>query len=486
MSPGILWQDAKSAAEAMTYSGCSGHLVTITSQQEQDELYALFGSQLFGKWYGGYQEEGVIPANYGWQWVTGEPWVYTNWDSLEPNDAYGPASEQYLIGWLNQTSWDEYGKFWNDDGGNLDANGYVVEYDCAVTVNNVAPTATFNTPAYGITGVDFDLSLTDPYDPSSADTAAGFEYAFDCGDGIYSAWTNTNTASCHIDDIGSHTVKGKIRDKDGGETEYSALITILPPSAATDSALCYYDRAPEIEGQQFRLIFTPDMQLWPAYKLPASNPGQFFYNVFYTGEDPASFDISIPEPFVTQGANPVHVYTDVSVVEKDGFKCFEPDYESEIYAGDLENLPEDLPGGFLYVAIHLDYSLKGTTGYIPNANNDALSPDGLTVLIPNLDDYIFSVGGSQTDSQILQNVNEFKKIPGFGGLVMVGSEPLAGAPVKIYLNGNLLDTATTDEDGWYLYVYKHTGKPITYTVAWSGFSISGVLRANKFVEVNFP
>jgi hypothetical protein len=53
----------------------------------------------------------------------------------------------------------------------------------AVTVYNVAPTATFNAPKYGIAGDDFELSLTDPFDPSSVDSEAGFTYAFDCETG---------------------------------------------------------------------------------------------------------------------------------------------------------------------------------------------------------------------------------------------------------------------------------------------------------------
>jgi PKD repeat protein len=101
-----------------------------------------------------------------------------------------------------------------------------------VTVNNVAPTATFNAPGSVDEGSDIGLSLTSPFDPSSVDTAAGFEYAFDCGSG-YGAFGAGNTATCLTTDNGSRTVKGKIRDKDGGETEYSAsvLIANVPPSA---------------------------------------------------------------------------------------------------------------------------------------------------------------------------------------------------------------------------------------------------------------
>src|SRR5439155_7335927 len=75
------------------------------------------------------------------------------------------------------------------------------------------------------------LSLTSPSDPSGADTSAGFTYAFDCGSG-YGAFSGTSTPSCPTSDNGSRTVKGKIRDKDGGVSEYSQAVTIhnVPPS----------------------------------------------------------------------------------------------------------------------------------------------------------------------------------------------------------------------------------------------------------------
>jgi hypothetical protein len=60
-----------------------------------------------------------------------------------------------------------------------------------------------------------------------------------------------------------------------------------------------------------------------------------------------------------------------------------------------------------------------------------------------------------------------------------------GATVEIYLDSALLGPATTDEDGWYMFVYKHTGKPADYTVALDGQSQQGTLKANKFAEANF-
>src|SRR5207253_961807 len=97
----------------------------------------------------------------------------------------------------------------------------------AVTVNNVAPTATFGNSGPVNEGPSFTLTLTSPQDPSSADTAAGFRYAFDCGRGSgYGAYAPSNTANFPTNDNGVRTVKGKIKDKDGGEREYTGTVTV--------------------------------------------------------------------------------------------------------------------------------------------------------------------------------------------------------------------------------------------------------------------
>ena len=108
-----------------------------------------------------------------------------------------------------------------------DDDGGVGAGSVDVTVNNVAPTAVFNAPTAVDEGSDIGLALTSPFDPSSADTTAGFEYAFDCGDGSgYGAFSSTTTATCATADDGTRAVRGQIRDKDGGVTEYTANVTI--------------------------------------------------------------------------------------------------------------------------------------------------------------------------------------------------------------------------------------------------------------------
>ncbi|WP_256623124.1 PKD domain-containing protein [Methanolobus chelungpuianus] len=106
-----------------------------------------------------------------------------------------------------------------------DGNEGVTTTSFSLTVNNVAPTATFGNNGPLNEGSSFTLSMINPYDPSSVDTTAGFEYAFDCGAG-YGNFSAGNSFTCPTADNGIVNVKGKIRDKDGGVSEYNATIAI--------------------------------------------------------------------------------------------------------------------------------------------------------------------------------------------------------------------------------------------------------------------
>lgn len=132
----VPWLTAEQQALTLTYNGLEGHLVTITSGAEDTfvgnlvQSYSLPGGGEV--WAGGYQNPSTeVNPQAGWTWVNGEgtfPGVssaspYANWNGGEPNDAYGPASEQYLG--LNLGS---IGGF-NDEGNLSLISGYVIEYD---------------------------------------------------------------------------------------------------------------------------------------------------------------------------------------------------------------------------------------------------------------------------------------------------------------------------------------------------------------------
>ena len=109
-----------------------------------------------------------------------------------------------------------------------DAVGLTAQDTAVVTVANVAPMATFGNGGAVNEGSTGAVSFTSPSDPSSADTSAGFTYAFDGGDGDgYGSFSASNSASFATTDSGTRTVKGKVRDQDGGVTEYTATVTIL-------------------------------------------------------------------------------------------------------------------------------------------------------------------------------------------------------------------------------------------------------------------
>jgi hypothetical protein len=301
-----------------------------------------------------------------------------------------------------------------------------------------------------------------------------------------------------------------------------ATINVVRPGVVTSSQFCDFDVDPLTPGDQFNLIFTPDVQNWPgAYKLSDSNPGQFFYNLFFTPEDVGNGDglfdagetltISIPYPFVTQGGNPVHAYSSFDVDENG---CFIFDPADEIFSGqefgqdliftlgaytdtngdgiigvgdtyELTVNVDQLQDGFVALNIHLDYDLEGTKGWLRSGEDVLNDPDVITTVdgqevlgdILNLADYTFSA--STTDSSgveadlagstdTVQNSNEFKNIKGIGGLVLdQNDDGIVGAQVQVVETANpnvVLETMTTDENGWYLSEYVHKGKATSYTV----------------------
>ena len=83
----MLWPAAQEWAQNHSIGGIAipGNLVTIRSQVENQWIVDTLGTHMYIG-FNDIEEEGV------WEWVSGEPVVYTNWKATEPNN-YGDAED---------------------------------------------------------------------------------------------------------------------------------------------------------------------------------------------------------------------------------------------------------------------------------------------------------------------------------------------------------------------------------------------------------
>ena len=96
----LVWSEAKTYCENL-----NGHLLTITSESEQD-----FINRLLSKCQNSYYWTGAS-FNNNWGWITGESFDYTNWADGEPNNV--EQQENYIHIYANPPESSDFGK-WND------------------------------------------------------------------------------------------------------------------------------------------------------------------------------------------------------------------------------------------------------------------------------------------------------------------------------------------------------------------------------------
>jgi hypothetical protein len=105
----------------------------MTSAAENEFAFSLIdfpeywnmADYTMGPWLGGYQPSGSVEPFGGWQWVTGEPFVYTHWGPGEPKDNPNENWLHFAGGWGGPRS-----SYWNDatiDGTGRGVRGYLIE-----------------------------------------------------------------------------------------------------------------------------------------------------------------------------------------------------------------------------------------------------------------------------------------------------------------------------------------------------------------------
>lgn len=116
----LTWDEAKSICESY-----GGHLVTITSQQENKIVSDLVENGSMGAYWIGAQRDD------DWKWITGEDFTYSNWQPDRPDD----NESGMVIQLFNNNVYENQLGLWDDtwtDGDHaagLREQGYVCEWD---------------------------------------------------------------------------------------------------------------------------------------------------------------------------------------------------------------------------------------------------------------------------------------------------------------------------------------------------------------------
>ncbi|MEZ6015638.1 MAG: lectin-like protein [Planctomycetota bacterium] len=124
--PGVTWTQARQMAAATSHMGRQGRLVTLNDQQENDFVFSALGG-VNNYWVGGFQNTSspsYSEPGGGWEWISGEPFTFTQWLPGEPNNTGGFGAEDFLE--LLQSA--QFGETWNDAAEQEHPAGFVIEF----------------------------------------------------------------------------------------------------------------------------------------------------------------------------------------------------------------------------------------------------------------------------------------------------------------------------------------------------------------------
>ncbi len=288
------------------------------------------------------------------------------------------------------------------------------------------------------------------YNVSVIDTLAG---TLSCGTNTLAAGVSTSCNGTYVipkgttADFSNDTAIGNGSDifhnNVTDEDNATVVINHPTPGGVTDTEFC------PLPNDTFRIIYGK-----PAgglNQLKSTNPGQFYYNVYSTDGmvQGSTLTVTIPYPFVTQGAVPSQVFLNQplptcpsSVPDSNingqftispmtfGLSAYTPEnFGSTVTIAFTLNGPSIAPGNQLWFAIHLAYGLKGQMfNYLSAGSGSCPSPPNTgpcaqlaanhAVVIGNPQNYTFSNSWSGTTA-----ISSWNDLP-------MGQQPATLSPVS--------------------------------------------------------
>lgn len=119
---GLNWNDARAYCETL-----GGHLVTITSKEEQEFIISIISDSQNYIWLGAYKNDDA------WEWVTQEKWSYTNWKIGEPNN-YLNRGENCLL--MEEGAWNDQLSTGDPTGIKVEKISFICEWENKDSIND--------------------------------------------------------------------------------------------------------------------------------------------------------------------------------------------------------------------------------------------------------------------------------------------------------------------------------------------------------------
>ena len=233
----VLYDESMKWTEARDYcESQSGHLVTITSQEEQAFIESLVANGAKKQYWIGLETTSGSPL-----WITGEPFSYANWDKLEPHmHTRSDGQSEYYCHLLNTPNPATPGSrrfAWNDmyndntypgeeNNFSLEYVGFICEFDNGTPTEPPSSNIVFSKPSPVSGTFYYYLRTLNKYTGREGKANNKNHYTFDYDD----SWFANNSAT-YQHDLAKMSLRVTMaamgKQDDGNELNYANIENLM-------------------------------------------------------------------------------------------------------------------------------------------------------------------------------------------------------------------------------------------------------------------